>query len=338
MERVQKNRNFIPYEEEKNTVRQKNSNMVNFSAYQRRNQQLMKNWEFETREERTRTVREERRAVNAESVPVRRTVRQRPLEDGEERIVRTQHIEMLRKNEAGERQARMQRRKRRRRRVMLVRGIVAAIGITLVILLGVGLFKIGSYIFSHVEGEGKGILSEVGMGVIQDVNQVPKPEIEEVFLTPNPYSRPGEALTDVNNIFIHYTANKGTSAEQNRSYFENLAATGETSASAHFVIGYDGKIIQCIPLDEIAYAVKEHNYDSVSIECCYLDESGQFTQETYQSLLALTAWLMGEYNLTTEDVLRHYDASGKLCPKYYVEQEGSWEKLLKDVETYAVNA
>lgn len=75
------------------------------------------------------------------------------------------------------------------------------------------------------------------------------------FLTVNEYSRPGDKLEKVNNIFVHYTANPGTSAANNKSYFQNLAQTHETSASAHFIIGYEGELIQCIPLDEIAYAV-----------------------------------------------------------------------------------
>lgn len=164
--------------------------------------------------------------------------------------------------------------------------------------------------------------------------KVPKPDIVEDYLDMNEYSRPGEALGRVNNIFVHYTANPGTTAKQNRNYFEGLAKSGETSASAHFIIGYDGEIIQCIPLQEIGYAVKEHNYDSISIECCYQDEDGHFTDATYQSLLQLTTWLMGQYHVSADDVLRHFDAGGKLCPKYYVENESAWIMFKADLENY----
>ena len=161
-----------------------------------------------------------------------------------------------------------------------------------------------------------------------------QPELVEDMLPVNPYSRPGEVLPKVNGIFVHYTANPGTSASQNRSYFANLAQTGETSASAHFIIGYEGEIVQCIPLEEIGYAVKGRNYDSVSIECCYLDESGRFTDATYTSLLKLVSWLMGKYELDTDAVKRHYDEGGKNCPKYYVEHEKEWERLIGDIEQY----
>lgn len=165
-----------------------------------------------------------------------------------------------------------------------------------------------------------------------------KPLITEDFLTINEYSRPGEPLEQVNNIFVHYTANPGTSAAQNRSYFENLGITGETSASAHFVIGYDGEIVQCIPLNEIAYAVMKRNYDSVSIECCYLTDDGKFTDATYQSLIRLSAWLLNEYNLAPEDMRRHYDEGGKKCPLYYVENEEAWEQFLRDLEKYITDS
>ncbi|MDE5909189.1 MAG: N-acetylmuramoyl-L-alanine amidase [Lachnospiraceae bacterium] len=167
-------------------------------------------------------------------------------------------------------------------------------------------------------------------------NKADKPIMTEDFIPINEYSRPGETLPEVNNIFVHYTANPGTSAAQNRSYFENLGITGETSASAHFVIGYNGEIIQCIPLNEIAYAVAGRNYDSISIECCYLSEDGKFTDDTYQSLIRLSAWLLKEYNLAPEDMRRHYDEGGKKCPLYFVENTGSWQQFLNDLEDYII--
>lgn len=158
------------------------------------------------------------------------------------------------------------------------------------------------------------------------------PDWTENFLTPNEYSRPGDALESVKNIFVHYTANPGTSAAQNRSYFEQQKDTHEASVSAHFIIGYEGEIIQCVPLDEIAYAVMTRNYDSVSIECCYLARDGSFTQETYDSLISLLAWLTDAYDLDSNDILRHYDCGGKKCPIYYTEHPGAWEQLKKDVQ------
>lgn len=164
------------------------------------------------------------------------------------------------------------------------------------------------------------------------------PEVIQDLLEINEYSRPGDKLSRINNIFVHYTANPGTSAAQNRSYFANLAETHERSASAHLIIGYEGELIQCIPFDEQAYAVMTRNEDSISIECCYLSEDGSFTQETYDTLIHTLSWLLDKYDLTTEDILRHYDCGGKLCPLYYAENEGAWDQLLQDVEAYLSQA
>lgn len=164
------------------------------------------------------------------------------------------------------------------------------------------------------------------------------PAWEEDFLSLNNYSRPGDALSEVRDIFVHYTANPGTSAAQNRSYFEQQKDMHEASVSAHFIIGYEGEIIQCVPLDEIAYAVKTRNYDSISIECCYKEEDGSFTQETYDSLISLLAWLTKAYDLDTDHILRHYDCGGKKCPLYYTEHEDAWTRLKEDVAGYAFPA
>lgn len=185
-----------------------------------------------------------------------------------------------------------------------------------------------------VQQVGKEIENTTGTGIqgLSAETYAAHPDWTEDFLTVNEYSRPGDPLTEVNNIFVHYTANPGTSAAQNRSYFEQLKDNHERSASAHFIIGYNGEIIQCVPLDEIAYAVQTRNEDSISIECCYKADNGQFTQETYDSLIKLLKWLIDAYDLQPDDILRHYDCGGKKCPIYYTEHEDAWERLKEDVK------
>lgn len=153
--------------------------------------------------------------------------------------------------------------------------------------------------------------------------------IQEEFLTINDYSRPGLALDRVDKIVVHYTGNPGTTAQANRDYFESLATNPVTSASSHFVIGLDGEIIQCVPLNEIAFASNEANSYSLSIECCHPDDSGEFTTETYNQCVELVAELCDYYHLDPErDVIRHYDVTGKNCPKFYVEHPEEWEMFL----------
>ena len=155
--------------------------------------------------------------------------------------------------------------------------------------------------------------------------------ITQELLEVNPYSRPGTPLEQVNGAVVHYVGNPGTTAEQNRSYFAGLAQTGETYASSHFLVGLDGEIIQNVPLNEIAYCSNERNDDTISIECCHPDDSGAFTQATYDSLVRLTRWLMEEYGLESGQVIRHYDVTGKICPKSFVEHPQEWEQFLADL-------
>ena len=155
------------------------------------------------------------------------------------------------------------------------------------------------------------------------------------LLTPNPYSRPQTPLEEVKGIVVHYVANPCTTAKENRNYFEQLKnQTGEdtTSVSSHFVIGLEGEIVQCVPMYEVAYASNNRNSDTISIECCHPDESGKFYDSTYQSLVGLCAYLCSEFDLNPEDVIRHYDVTGKICPKYFVDHPEEWETFHEDVK------
>lgn len=223
----------------------------------------------------------------------------------------------------------IKRRRARRRKVYLCR----MIAVSVIVLCLVAIYFLTGAVYRLIHTDtGKEIVHSLSEQVTG--RKITPPEIIENYLEINEYSRPGTKLKEVNSIFVHYTANAGTTAEQNRSYFANLAETHERSASAHFIIGYDGELLQCIPLNEEAYAVKTRNEDSVSIECCYLAEDGSFTQETYDTLVHTLAWLIDEYNLSTDDILRHYDCGGKLCPLYYAEHEDAWEQLREDVANY----
>lgn len=158
-----------------------------------------------------------------------------------------------------------------------------------------------------------------------------QPAIDVQLLDVNPYSRPGIQSNGITGIVIHYTANPGSTAQENRDYFNGLQYSHETSASSNFIVGLDGEIIQCVPTWEVAYASNDRNYDTVSIEVCHPDESGKFTDATYRSLVQLTAWLCVKFGITSDDVIRHYDVTGKNCPKYFVEHEDAWELFRENV-------
>lgn len=232
----------------------------------------------------------------------------------------------------------LKRRRARKRKVYLTRMMAV---VFVVLCLGLiyymtgQIFKTMHRIRERNDDIEMGIVQPASAGADGRDGKIAPPDIIEDYLEVNEFSRPGTKLTKVNSIFVHYTANPGTSAAQNRSYFANLALTQERSASAHLIIGYDGELIQCIPFDEQAYAVMTRNEDSISIECCFVSEDGSFTQETYDTLVHTLAWLIDKYDLSVEDILRHYDCGGKKCPIYYVENEEAWARLLRDVEAYA---
>ncbi len=164
--------------------------------------------------------------------------------------------------------------------------------------------------------------------------QVETPELDVQLLTVNEYSRPGTPTDKIRSVVVHYTANPGSTAQNNRDYFENLKDTQETKVSSNFIVGLDGEIIQCVPTAEVAYASNSRNQDSVSIECCHPDETGKFNRETYESLVELVAFLCGKFDLGMDDIIRHYDVTGKECPKYFVEHEDAWELFKNDVAKY----
>lgn len=157
------------------------------------------------------------------------------------------------------------------------------------------------------------------------------PYIDVELLTPNEYSRPQIPIETVKYIAIHYTANPGATAIANRNYFENLANTHDTKVSSHFVVGLEGEVVQCIPTSEMSYATNSRNVDTLSIECCHPDETGKFNDATYDSVVKLTAWLCVRFGLTSENVIRHYDVTGKNCPKYYVENPDAWIQMKSDI-------
>ena len=163
---------------------------------------------------------------------------------------------------------------------------------------------------------------------------VPAPDIDEQLLTINEYSRPGTKVRSLDYIVIHYLANPKTTAQENHDYFESLKDLQNVSMSANYVVGMEGEIIHCVPDDEIAYASNRANSYSISIENCHPNASGKFTQATYTSLVKLTAYLSEKYGIPRDHIIRHYDVTGKDCPKYYVEHEDKWENFRDDVMNY----
>ena len=157
-------------------------------------------------------------------------------------------------------------------------------------------------------------------------------EIIQALLTPNRYSRPQQRLKTVTHIVIHWVGNAGSTARATCNYFEGLK-NRRIYASSHYIIGLQGEILQCIPESEVAYHAKEANSCSIGIENCHPDWEGKFNSKTYASLIKLCVEICVRYGLEPEKaLLRHYDVTRKICPKYYVNNPREWNKLKNDVK------
>lgn len=223
------------------------------------------------------------------------------------------------------------RRKLRRRKIVIRRLFLCLITVvSTVAVVGTGLFVYR--IFNPKSYDDGFVPSPFGSNVSKRVTKAKELELPDwvdvQLIHKHTTARTGIQLKDIKNIVIHYVGNPDTSAQNNRDYFDKA----DTTVSSHFVVGLDGEIIQCVPLYEKSAASNNRNKDTISIEVCHPDDTGKYNDKTYQSVIKLAAYLCYNFSLDEQDIIRHYDITGKICPKYYVENEDAWETLKEDVK------
>lgn len=182
-------------------------------------------------------------------------------------------------------------------------------------------------------------------------------EANEQLIPVNPYTRPGTKRSFTRNIVWHWTANPGATAENHVGYFGETipeanrlilekVRLGELTqeqadkmmvyASAHVFIDRIQTLI-IIPLDELAYHASQANPYSIGVELC-VEEDGSFHPETVRRAIEFGAYLAKEYNLNTlSDFLRHYDVTGKICPKPWVDHPSDWDSFKQSVSDMMQN-
>ena len=167
-------------------------------------------------------------------------------------------------------------------------------------------------------------------------------------------------------IVIHYTAgvtSRLNSALNLASYF----ATRPDDCSADFTVD-DYDIVQYNPdiLNRYTWHCggskynnkggkfygKCTNANSIGIEVCSTnstrkmqnanDKSYSFTDAVVKNTEELVKYLMKEYNIPADHVIRHYDVTGKLCPGIigWNAESGSevkWEQFKKNISTNTTN-
>lgn len=130
------------------------------------------------------------------------------------------------------------------------------------------------------------------------------------------------SLNDIKYIVVHYTGNDGDTDEANANYFDNNVVY----VSAHYFVD-DDSVTQTVPDNYVAWhcGAKKYvhtscrNANSIGVEICDDVRNGTIypSQKTIDNALELVRSLMKKYNIPKENVIRHYDVSGKLCPAYW---------------------
>ena len=153
-------------------------------------------------------------------------------------------------------------------------------------------------------------------------------------------------------IVIHYTANDGDTDESNAKYFKNNVV----KASAHYFVD-DDSVTQSVHDNYIAchcggsrysnykktggakFYNKCTNTNSIGIELCDTKKNGKygFTDKTIENAVELVKDKMAQYKVPVDKVIRHFDVTGKVCPKPFVDNEKEWkafkEKLVAKKKT-----
>lgn len=141
-------------------------------------------------------------------------------------------------------------------------------------------------------------------------------------------------------LVIHYVGATGD-AESNIRYYNNPSVT---KASADFFVGFNGDIWQYNPDPSKRYCWAvggdklgsvdggklygvARNFNCINIEMCVKLSSNNnsassrdwyFEDATVKSAINLANYLMDKYSIPVENVIRHYDVTGKICPNPYV--------------------
>lgn len=163
------------------------------------------------------------------------------------------------------------------------------------------------------------------------------------------YKQSNRKVNDIKYIVIHFTAVDGDSDEAEA---RNFSRPGSKS-SAHFFVD-DNSITQTVDIKDVAWHCggsvyndvaktgggKLHNIctnsNSIGIEMCDTNRNGKYdiTDKTRNNAIKLVRALMEDYDIDINHVVRHFDVTGKYCPRYYCPPYGDskeWDKFKKDI-------
>lgn len=117
-------------------------------------------------------------------------------------------------------------------------------------------------------------------------------------------------------IVIHSTGNTNDTAKNNADYF----GRADRQASAHYFVD-NNSIYQVVEENQASwhcgdghnkYGIGNHN--SIAIEMCGTAD-GNISDSTVNNTIELVRNLQSKYGINNNRVVRHYDASRKICPE-----------------------
>ena len=138
----------------------------------------------------------------------------------------------------------------------------------------------------------------------------------------------GGTLKNVQYIVVHWTSNQGDTAKNNADYF----AREVVKASAHYFVD-ENEVWNSVPPDRQAWHVGAKRYvhpycrnsNSIGVEMCLTGKGYVLRRGTIERAVKLVRELMARYGVPIQNVVRHYDVTGKNCPAPFVEQPSLWD-------------
>ena len=117
----------------------------------------------------------------------------------------------------------------------------------------------------------------------------------------------------ISKIVVHYTGTEA-SAHNNLLYFSRSSA----GASAHYFIDKDGTLRQSVSEGDTAWHAGHWGTNLCSVGIEVVSGGADFTEAQINALAALVADIRSRCGVSADNVIRHFDVTGKLCPAPYV--------------------
>jgi N-acetylmuramoyl-L-alanine amidase CwlA len=142
-------------------------------------------------------------------------------------------------------------------------------------------------------------------------------------------------------IVIHETDNKKKGADA-LAHYNYWNTNPNANSSVHFVVD-DKRIIQLAELNWRCWHVGDNkghsditNSNSIGIEIC-VNSDGNYTKAR-QNAIELTKYLIKKTGIPASRVVRHYDASGKWCPRNMLDNPSLWTDFKKAIQEQPIPA